>query len=157
MTGMTYANTTSVSAEKTRGEIERTLIKYGASEFVYAWRDDEARIAFAIAGRRVMFRLPLPDRRDKQFRYTPVKREYRSDAATSEAYEQAVRQRWRALLLIIKAKLEAVEAGIVTIESEFLAHILLPDGSSVYEQVAPGLALAYETGEVPALLPGRSW
>jgi hypothetical protein len=153
---MTYANRTEVTSEKTRGEIERVLIRYGASEFAYAWRDEEARIAFAMADRRIMFRLPLPDRNDKEFRYTVVRRERRSDAATAEAYEQAVRQRWRALLLIIKAKLEAVEAGIVTLEAEFLAHILLGDGRTVYEQVAPRLALAYERGEVMALLPGAS-
>lgn len=153
---MTYARTTEVPADKTRVEIERTLIRFGASEFAYAWRDDEARIGFAIAGRRILFRLPLPDRRDDRFWYTAVRRERRSAAAATDAYDQAVRQRWRALLLIIKAKLEAVEAGLVTIESEFLAHVLLADGTTVYDQVAPRLALAYERGEVPALLPGAS-
>lgn len=156
MFAVTYANRTEVSSEKTRGEIERVLIRYGANEFAYAWRENEARIAFALANRRIMFRLPLPDRKDNEFRYTAVRRERRSDSATAEAYDQAVRQRWRALLLIIKAKLEAVEAGIVTLESEFLAHILLTDGTTVYDQVAPRLALAYEHGDVPALLPGAS-
>jgi hypothetical protein len=153
---VTYANQTKVSTDQTRTEIERVLVRYGAKEFVYAWREDEARIAFAIADRRVLFRLPLPDRNDREFRFTAVRRERRSDAGAAEAYEQAVRQRWRALLLIIKAKLEAVEAGIVTLESEFLAHIVLADGTTVYDQVAPRLALAYERGEVPALLPGAS-
>lgn len=153
---MTYANRAEVSSEKTRSEIERVLIRYGASEFAYAWREGEARIAFALADRRILFRLPLPDREDREFRYTAARQERRSDQATAAAYDQAVRQRWRALLLIIKAKLEAVEAGIVALESEFLAHILLGDGTTVYDQVAPRLALAYERGEVPELLPGAS-
>lgn len=150
----TYAQRTDVPSDKSRSEIEKTLQRYGAHEFAYAWSESEARIAFAMADRRILFRLPLPDRNERRFTHTPG-RGLRRDAESQEReYDQAVRQRWRALLLIIKAKLEAVESGIVTLESEFLAHILLPDGSTVGEQVAPRLAVAYERGEVPALLPG---
>ena len=49
-------------------------------------------------------------------------------AAQQAAWEQVCRQRWRALLLIIRAKLEAVASGITTLENEFLANIVLPDG-----------------------------
>ena len=48
---------------------------------------------------------------------------------SGDSYDQACRQRWRALLLVIKAKLEAVTAGISTIETEFLANIVLPDNT----------------------------
>jgi hypothetical protein len=153
---MTYANRTEVSSDRSRTEIERTLTRYGADEFQYGWKADEARVAFAIADRRMLFRLPMPDRNAAEFRYTPTRRNLRTQAAQEEAYEQAVRQRWRALALVIKAKLEAVEAGITTVEQEFLAHILLPDGSTVGEQVRPRIALAYESGQVPQLLPGPS-
>ena len=153
---MTYASRTEVSSDKSRTEIERILARYSADEFQYGWNATEARIAFAIAQRRMLFRLPLPDRNSSEFRYTPQRRTLRSQAAQEEAYEQAIRQRWRALALVIKAKLEAVEAGITTVEQEFLAHILLPDGSTVGEQVRPRIALAYESGQVPQLLPGPS-
>lgn len=42
-----------------------------------------------------------------------------------------VRQRWRALLLTVKAKLEAVECGISTLEQEFLAFIVLPNSMTL--------------------------
>ena len=45
----------------------------------------------------------------------------RGARARQETHDQACRQRWRALLLVIKAKLEAVTAGISTVETEFLA------------------------------------
>ena len=151
---MTYANRTDVGSDRSRAEIERTLIRYGATEFQYGWTTAEARIAFAIADRRVLFRLPLPDRRDPKFTHTPSRGTRRAPDAADREYDQAVRQRWRALSLVIKAKLEAVEAGITTVEQEFLAHIMLPDGSTVGEQVQPRIALAYEQGAVPALLPG---
>ena len=65
-----------------------------------------------------------------------------------------MRQRWRALALVIKAKLEAVEADITTLEAEFLAHIALPSGATVGEWVGPQLDAVYGSGEMPALLPG---
>lgn len=150
---MTYANRTDVSSDKTRNEIERVLIRYGAKEFAYAWREDEARIAFALANRRIIFRLPLPDREDREFRFTAARQERRSDLATTAAYDQAVRQRWRALLLIIKAKLEAVEAGIVTLDQEFGMWVLTADGRTVGDVVIPQIAASYAAGEIPSLVP----
>ena len=41
-----------------------------------------------------------------------------------------MRQRWRALALCIKAKLEAVECGITSFEEEFLAHVVMPNGQT---------------------------
>ena len=58
-------------------------------------------------------------------------------AAKNHDREQACRQRCRALLLIIRAKLEAVESGMTTLESEFLANILLPDGGTVGQWLSP--------------------
>jgi hypothetical protein len=87
------------------------------------------------------------------FKYTDAGR-LRSADSQSSAWEQAGRQKWRALVLVIKAKLEAVEAGIVTFEEEFLAHIMLPDGRTVGEWTRPQLEAVYSDGSMPALLPG---
>lgn len=146
-----YAEKTSVSTETSRNEIERTLSRYGAEEFMYATRSEAAIIAFAARGRRIKFHLPLPPKSD--FARTEAKGLPRSADAVQKAWEQACRQRWRALALAIKAKLEAVTAGITTFEDEFLAHIMLPNGTTVGEHIKPGIALAYDRGEVPALLP----
>ena len=77
----------------------------------------------------------------------------RTQAQAEKEYEQAVRQRWRALALAIKAKLEMVESGITTLEQEFLAYIVLPSGQSVGEWLAPQMERADITGRMPALLP----
>lgn len=146
----TYASQTTVSSEKSRAEIERTLARYGASSFMYGWDQNHALIAFEMNGRRLKFVLPMPDRDD--FMRTPSKRQLRSPAAAKKAYEQAVRQRWRALALVIKAKLEAVEAEISEFEEEFLAHIVLPDGRTVGDFMVPQIAAVYESGRMPPLL-----
>jgi hypothetical protein len=154
MSNPRYAAGTEVSSDRSRAEIERTLRRYGATAFAYGWDHQAATVMFEIASRRVLFRLPMPDRNLREFTHTPAKGIRRSPEAAEQAYEQGVRQRWRALALVIKAKLEAVAAGITTIEQEFLAHIVMPDGRTVSEWAAPSIALAYESGEMPALLPG---
>lgn len=148
-----YASQTSVSSHKSRDEIEHTLRRYGADEFVYGWQEDQAVIGFHMQGRKIRFNLPMPARSD--FRLTPTGKARHEDAIERE-WEQACRQRWRALALVIKAKLEAVETGITEFESEFMAHIMLPGGETVGEWMRPQIANAYETGDMPKLLPGPS-
>jgi hypothetical protein len=148
-----YAENTQVSSDRSRAEIERILRRYGATAFAYGWDAEAATLMFEIANRHVMFRLPMPNPADEAFTLTPTGKG-RSSSAAEAAYEQAVRQRWRALALVIKAKLEAVAAGITTVEQEFLAHIVLPDGRTVGQHTQPGIAAAYETGEMLPMLPG---
>ena len=56
-------------------------------------------------------------------------------------------------MLVIKAELEAVTAGISTIETEFLANIVLSDNTTAGEWMLPQIDRAYRTGEMPPLLP----
>lgn len=152
MTGR-YAADTSVTADRSRAEIERTLVRYGARSFMYGWEDGRAVLGFVVGGRNVRFILPLPDRTSPEFTRTPSKRQARTESAAEAAFEQAVRQRWRALALVIKAKLEAVEAGIVTFDDEFLAHLVLPSGSTVGDTVRENLATALTGGSTLELTP----
>jgi hypothetical protein len=149
-----YAADTNVASDQSRAEIERTLRRYGATAFAYGWDRGRAHVMFEMDGRRIKFVLPLPDPSSREFTHTPERGLERSPEAAEQAYEQAVRQRWRALALVIKAKLEAVEAGITTVEDEFLAHVALPSGETVGEWARPQLAKVYESGQMPALLPG---
>lgn len=149
-----YAENTSVSAEKSRSEIETTLRRYGADQFVYATSRTEAMIGFVAHGRQIRFKLAFPDPQDRQFTHTPERGNARSPQQAEAAWEQATRQRWRALALVIKAKLEAVEAEITEFEDEFLAHIILPGGATVGDMVRPQLVDAYEHGGMLELMPG---
>lgn len=156
----TYASGTTVSVETSKMEIERNLRRYGASGFVSGWQENLAFVEFLIAERRVRFRMMLPAPADPQF--TEYKRGQngatvvRSPDAAHKLWEQACRQKWRALALVIKAKLEAVDAGISMIEDEFLANIVMPDGRSVSETIKPGIAIAYQGGQTHNLLPDYS-
>lgn len=149
----TYAKASGVSSEQSRNEIERTLRRYGAGAFAYATSADRAMIAFEISGHRYRFLLPLPDRNAREFTHTPSRGYARDAKAQDEAYEQAIRQRWRALALLVKATLEAVETGIITVEEAFLAHMTLPDNSTVGDRMLPQLDAIATTGQLPPLLP----
>ena len=151
-----YAADTTVGADRSKAEIERLLERYGADRFMSGWGDGQAFLGFRCRDRMVKFVLPLPDRDDDEFRTTPTgrsRRGSRGENQAQKAHEQEVRRRWRALALVIKAKLEAVETGITTFESEFLAHIVMPDGRTVGEHVSPAIASAYGSGRVVPLLP----
>ena len=152
---MSYAEKTTVSTDRSRAEIERTLQKYGADQFMYGWDQDKALVGFRMAGRQIRFLLPMPDKRDRKFTHTPTGKVRKESSAYSE-WEQACRQKWRALSLVIKAKLEAVEAGIAIFDDEFMANIILPNGSTVSDFMLPQIEDAYESGQMPKLLPHLS-
>ena len=145
-----YAKNTNVSSELSRLEIEKILIKYGADNFAYATSNGIAMIGFTMRNRQVRFVLPLPKK--DEFRLTPTGRE-RTENSLYEAWEQACRQRWRALKLVIQAKLEAVECGISVFEDEFMANIVLPGGQTVGDFMRPQISEAYDKGTPPKLLP----
>ncbi len=149
-----YAEDTTVPVERSRLELEQLLQRYGATAFGAMWEGDRQVVVFQIRDRRVLLDVPLPKRTERRFTHTESRGWPRSAAQAQLAYEQAVRARWRALVLVVKAKLEAVDAGITTIEREFLADIALPDGRTVGQFMAPQIDRAYRSGEMPALLPG---
>lgn len=145
----TYARDTEVTPERSRGEIERTLERYGATDFGYMVTPDRAQVAFKIREHTVRLSLPLPPAKD--FRLTPTGLA-RSESSAKDARDKAVRQRWRALALAVKAKLEAIDAGLATFEQEWFAYLVLPDGSTVYEQAGERYRGAIASGSsVPML------
>jgi hypothetical protein len=133
-----FAQTTKVPVSRSREEIERALTKYGADQFVSGWERGRSMLGFRVKSRQVRFELPLPA--------------IEGTARQQADAEQEHRRRWRALLLVIKAKLEAVSSDISTFEHEFLAHIVLPNNQTVASALLPQLAEAYKTGTMPRLL-----
>lgn len=152
-----YAKETTVSVEKSRAEIETILHRYGATAFAYARNEigNQSLIEFVANQRRVRFVLLMPDPNLRRF--THDKRGYLlADSSRAMRYDQACRQRWRALVLAIKAKLEAVESQISEFESEFLANIVDPvTNRTVGEVVRPLVAENYEGRGGPLLLTAQ--
>ena len=147
----TYAKDTEVSVEKSQMELERTLERFGATGFMRGW-DKQANVAvlvFEIRSRRVKLTVPMPTLEDVSRRKDGSSRPIQHRKG---ALDQATKQRWRAFNLIVKAKLEAIESGISTIEDEFMANILLPSGQTIGQWMQPQIEAAYRTGHMPPLL-----
>lgn len=129
---MKYAKRTQVPISRSRSEIETTISRYGADQFGSAFSTDRAMVQFRLGQKDkqwvIRFILPLPH---------------------EDAQDQ--RQRWRALSLVIKAKLESVESGIATIEQEFLANIVAPSGQTMAEILVPQLKGMREQGRLPTI------
>ena len=54
-------------------------------------------------------------------------------------YKQAIKAKWRALYLIIKAKFVAIESGVSTLDNEFMANFVLKNGLTLSEYILPQL------------------
>jgi len=71
--------------------------------------------------------------------------------------EQASRERWRQIVLLLKAKLELVRLGVSTVEKEFMADMVLPNGETVNVALGREIAAALALGAMPTLsLPEAS-
>lgn len=159
---MSYAEGTRVPEDRSRAELERILEKAGATEFAYGWGEVEnppgfirpvARVGFKLKGFPVRIRLPMP--KDADYAVAPGGRE-RTELQRKDLVAQERRRRWRALLLVVKAKLEAVATGITTLESEFLGDLVMPNGVTISERLLPDLRKAVEGGRLPNLLGAGS-
>lgn len=133
---MAYAARTIVPVSESIAEIEKTARRYGGDQFVFGVADEQAVVGFSKDGRQVRFHVPFGEK--------------------DGGYSQRQRQRMRALLLVIKARLEAVESGVEAFEDSFLANIVMPNGRLLSQEVRAQIAHAYEAGEMPKLLPDYS-
>lgn len=148
-----YAARTSVSPESSRTEIERLLARFGADSFAYGSDPQRALVGFRYQGRNIRLEVALPAADDRRFTRTPTGRARSANQAAAER-EQEIRRLWRALALMVKAKLEAVQSGIVDFETEWLPYTVLPGGQTVSELVGPQVEHAQQTGQLPAGIAG---
>ena len=162
-----FAEGTSVSAEKSRIEIEQLLAKHGATQRSFATDDCTGRtvLTFRLSERMARISMAvdvsiIPDWTKSSWQQkvdcpkgwgswtTSKRREW-----VNTKRDQLNRELMRRLLLVLKAKLELIQDGVTTFEREFLADILLPNGETMHEAIRGRLAYAYDTGNMPLLLP----
>jgi len=118
-----YAAETEVPVERSKHHIETLLKQHGADAYHTGWDQTRDIIEFGWQSKQIRFILPRPKREDYDH---SEKGRRRTPAETTRAMKQADRQRWRALYLVVKAKLEAVAAGISIFEEEFMAFVVVP-------------------------------
>ncbi|MEG3167524.1 hypothetical protein U1737_04870 [Sphingomonas sp. LB3N6] len=129
---MAYAERTTVPYDKTIRDIIALVKKAGAVQVGQMEEGERLTIVFGLDDRQIRF------------------------CVAWENTPSAQRQRARALLLVVKAKLESVASGVETFEQAFLANIVLSDGKTVHERVSDDLRLEYRQGQPAVYLIGGS-
>ena len=149
---MAYAESTTVPVEKSIGEITALVKRAGAYRIGHIEDVDSIALQFFLKDRLLRFRVDLPSveevpERDGRGSAIPLERRNRMAA-------QMCRQKARALLLVIKAKLESVESKVETFDEAFLPNIVTPDGRTIGEITLPQIESGYAAGEQPPLMLG---
>lgn len=156
-----FASNTSVPVERSQAELQRLVRQHGASTVATMQTETGAAVAFQVGAYRVRLELDVPTtkhfldaaKQDKAPRGWLSWDEKRRLHWAREQVEQVERQRWRALLLVTKAKFELIAEGASSIEREFMADLLLPNGQRVEQWLVPQLK-DNEGKRMPPLLPG---
>lgn len=144
---MTFAKDTDVPFERSIADIVGLVRKAGADEIGQMEGRDRFTLQFVLDQRLVRFRVTFPTAAEIEQLRGP-----RQDPANVAA--QWRRQRGRALLLVIKAKLESVASGVETFEEAFLANVVMADDRTVYDRIAAPIAAEYKAGGPQQLLLG---
>ena len=133
-----FARETRVPVQQTQIEIQWMLDRAKAEQYgtTVDYALGHARVQFRLFERVIRFTVALPD----------------ANKLRGDRFAKAERQKWRALMLVIKAKLESVESHIETFEEAFLANIVMPNDQTVSEIIKPQIAESYKTGKMPKAL-----
>jgi len=140
---MAYAQGTTVETGKSRLEIERLLQRAGCSHVGVMNEPGRAIVYFQRKGWAVQMTIPMPALAEAP----KLGRGYRSlaEGQRLEWVEQRAKERWRQLLLVLKAKFTALEQGVETFEQTFFAHLVV-SGVHVGEKLLPLVRQAQEKG-----------
>jgi hypothetical protein len=133
-----YAEGTAVTVQSSRGEITGILAKHGCDRMAWGAAPEGDTLQFELGGKLFRFAIQKPTADDIKRQYDEDGRDWTRiyDMDTKVAAEW--RRRWRAHVLLIKAKLEFIDGGDTTLEREFLPYAVLKDGRTVSDLIAGG-------------------
>lgn len=140
-----YASETTVTVDKTIGDLRKIVSRYGATEYGVFTSEMTGGVMFTLKERRIKISMIMPTKEESRIDSAGRRMQF-----NQQRYDKQIRQRWRALLLVVTAKLEGVQSGIETVEQAFMPYLLLPNGSTVGEAVLTQI----QSGVLPLLSTG---
>jgi hypothetical protein len=123
--------------DKSRGEISGILAQHGCDRMAWGTEPAADTLQFTLGGHlfRFVIKKPTPEemleRDGGEYTY-PRNVDWKLKAADEW------RRRWRAHVLLIKAKLEFIEGGDTTLELEFMPYTVLKSGQTLGELIEDG-------------------
>jgi hypothetical protein len=119
-----YAAKTKVSVVSSQAEIQELLEKHGIERIGIMREKNQASLWFENDGKYYKLNVPV--------------------SANCKNPEQEIKRAWRVLTLLVKAQFTAIAEGVTTIERQFYADMVMPDGQILFdhakEQVEKSLA-----------------
>ena len=134
MTANRYAAGTSVPVERSRAELDTLLGKHGATSRIIGMEDEPGKPRAALVGFKLgphSFKLLVPLAGLNGFDKHMTK-------AAHARCNARDRERWRLIILLVKAKLEAIRLGVSTAEREFMPDLIIDGGRTLQEALAGG-------------------
>lgn len=135
-----FAEGTTVTVDSSRGEITGILAKHGVERMAWAHEPEGDQLTFELAGHQYLFRIPMPT-------VTEIRRMYPNAYDEQKKLDAEWRRRWRANVLLLKAKLEFADGEASTVVRELMPYAVLKDGRTLEEAIV--------AGGVPLLGTGR--
>ena len=145
---MPYAQGTTVPVESSRGEISGILAKHGVVVMMWGTKPDGDYLQFELAGHVFRLEIKRPTAKSLHERWKVEGKSAQALKYLPNDGQVAAewRRRWRATVLLLKAKLEFADGETSTIEQELMPYLLLRDGTTL------GAAIA--ESKVPLLAAG---
>lgn len=126
-----YAEGTKVTVDSSRGEITGILAKHGVKKM--GWMSDGVsdQLVFEIDGQSFRFTIEEPT-------IAWAKQAYPNAYDFHAKVQAEWRRRWRANVLLLKAKLEFIESGDSTLTRELLPYLVTKNGETMEELINAG-------------------
>ena len=135
-----YAEGTTVSVDSSRGEITGILAKHGVQRMGWMGAPEGDELMFELGGGSYRLSMVKPT-------LVEIRRLYPNAYNEQAKLDAEWRRRWRANVLLLKAKLEFVASGDTTLDRELLPYRVLKDGRTLEQTLA--------AGELPMLAAAR--
>ena len=127
-----YAEGTKVGVDSSRGEITGILTKHGVKRMGWFGDADSGdELQFELGGGQFRFRIEKPT-------LAEIRRDYPNAYDEQAKLDAEWRRRWRANVLLLKAKLEFIDSGDTTLDRELLPYRVLADGRTLEQAIAAG-------------------
>ena len=125
--------TTSIACEKTIMEIQKCLVKHGATKIVTDYTDQTpiaVTFCLILNGNLVAFSLPA--------NYSGVLKSMKSDSKIPRRLltdEQALKVSWRIIKNWVEAQMAIVEAKLADVAEVFLPYAITKNGITLYKEI----------------------
>lgn len=136
--------TTSIECEKSIGEIQKCLVKYGAHKIVTDYENglpSSVTFCLTLNGNMVGFSLPA--------NYSGVLKAMKNDSKVPRSKctnEQAQRVAWRIVKDWVEAQMAIVEAQLADMAEVFLPYAITKNGNTLYKEVQGNGMLMLQSG-----------